>query len=192
MNKIRVFVAININLEIREYLSSLRNSIDIPQSKIKWVGKNNLHITLKFLGYQPPEKIKLISSGLKEISHKHNSFKIKISPYMGVFPNYKMPRIIWVGIGEGTNELKKLYNSVEIILFKKGFERESKEFSGHITIGRIKYFKKGNNLNNILEKIDIKTMSQKIKSIELMKSNLTPKGPIYSVLEKYPLKGINY
>lgn len=188
MDKIRVFIAININLEIREYLSSLRNSIDIPHSKIKWVEKNNLHITLKFLGYQSPEKINLINSGLKEISHQQNSFKIKISPHLGVFPNYKMPRIIWVGVGEGANELKKISNSLEIILFKKGFERENKEFSGHITIGRIKYFQKGNNLNNILEKIDIRTMSQKIKSIELMKSNLTSNGPIYSVLGKYSFK----
>ena len=118
MEKVRSFIAVNLNPKIKEYLASLKDSIDIPESKLKWVEKNNLHITIKFLGYISQKETELIKSGLKEISSQHNPFLIKLSSYIGVFPTYKMPRIIWVGIKEGANELEELYNSIEISLFK--------------------------------------------------------------------------
>jgi len=187
LEKIRTFIAINLDSEIREYLSSLKNDLNLGESKIKWVNRNNIHITLKFLGYISPEQIKLINSGLKEIIDQYNPFVIKLSSDIGVFPTYKMPRIIWVGIKEGANELKKLYNSIEIMLLKKGFPRENKDFSGHITIGRVKYIKDKNNLINFLKNMHIKDISQEVKSLEFMESKLTPNGPIYNIIDKFPL-----
>jgi len=187
LDKIRTFIAINLDSEIREYLSSFKNDLNISESKIKWVNKNNLHITLKFLGYILPEQIELINSGLKEIINQYNPFLIKLSSEMGVFPNYKMPRIIWVGIKEGVDILKEISNSIETVLYKKGFPRENKVFSSHITIGRVRYIKDKNNLNNFLKNMHIKCLSQEVKSIELMESKLTPHGSIYSILSKFPL-----
>ncbi len=188
MEKIRTFIAINLDSKIREYLSSLTNDLNIGgESKIKWVDKNNLHITLKFLGYISSEQLDLINSGLKEIINQHNPFLIKLSSDIGIFPTYKMPRIIWVGIKEGANELKELYNSVEKILYKKGFPRENKDFSGHITIGRVKYIKDKNNLIDFLKNMHVKCLSQEVKSIDLMESKLTPTGPIYNIIDKFPL-----
>lgn len=188
MEKIRTFIAINLDSKIVEYLSSLTNDLNIGgESKIKWVGRNNLHITIKFLGYISPEQLDLINSGLKEIINQHNPFLIKLSPDIGIFPTYKMPRIIWVGIKEGANELKELYDSIEKILFKKGIPKENKVFSSHITIGRVKYIKDKDNLINFFKNMHIKCLSQEVKSIDLMESKLTPKGPIYNVLGKFPL-----
>lgn len=188
LEKIRSFIAINLDSKIIEYLSSLTNDLNIGgESKIKWVKKNNLHITIKFLGYISPEQLDLINSGLKEIINQHNPFLIRLSPDIGIFPTYKIPRIIWVGIKEGANELKELYNSIEIILFKKGFPRENKVFSGHITIGRVKYIKDKNNLINFLKNMHVECLSQEVKSIDLMGSKLTPNGPIYNIIDKFPL-----
>ncbi|MCJ7789588.1 MAG: RNA 2',3'-cyclic phosphodiesterase [Candidatus Atribacteria bacterium] len=187
MEKIRTFIAINLDPEMKKYLTSLQNNLNVPESKIKWVEKNNLHITIKFLGFISLKQIELIKAGLKEITNQYNPFLIQLSSDIGVFPNYKMPRIIWVGIREGMNELKELYNYIEVNLFKKGFPRENKDFSNHITIGRVKSIKDKNNFIPLLKSINIKTLSQKVNSIEIMESKLTPNGPIYNITAKFPL-----
>lgn len=187
MEKVRAFIAINLDSKIREYLSSLKNNLKIGNSKIKWVEENNLHITLKFLGYILPQQLELIDLTLKKITNQYPPFSIKLSSDIGIFPPYKIPRIIWVGIREGSRELTELYNSIEENLHKNGFPKENKRFSGHITIGRIKYIKDKDSLINSLKQIRIECFSQKVESVELMESELTPKGPVYHVLHKYLL-----
>lgn len=187
MEKIRAFIAINLSSDIKEYLSSLKNNLKIGNSKIKWVEENNLHITLKFLGYILPQQLELIDLGLKKITNQYLPFSIKLSSDIGIFPSYKMPRIIWVGIRESSRELTELYNSIEETLYKNGFPKENKRFSGHITIGRIKYIKDKDSLINSLKQIRIERFSQKVESVELMESELTPKGPVYHVFHKYLL-----
>ncbi len=187
MEKIRTFVAVNLSLEIKEYLASLRDNINIPETKIKWVEKNNLHLTMKFLGYVSLEQTELIKSTLKEISSQYSPFIIKLFSDMGMFPTYKMPRIIWVGIKEGISELKGLYNYLENNLFNKGFPREDKDFSGHITIGRVKFIEDKTNFIKIVKRISVNNLSQEVGSIDLMESKLTPNGPIYNITAKFPL-----
>ena len=188
MEKVRSFIAVNLNPEIKEYLASLQVSLNVPETKIKWVEKNNLHLTMKFLGDMSLEQRELIKSGLKGIASQYSPFIIKLSSNIGIFPTYKMPRIIWVGIKEGVNQLEELYNSIENDLSNKGFSREDKYFSGHITIGRVKFIRDKNNFIQILERTEIRNLlSQEVKSIDLMGSKLTPNGPIYSITAKFPL-----
>jgi len=187
LEKIRTFIAVNLNTEIKEYLASLQANLNVPETKIKWVGKNNLHLTMKFLGYITLEQTKLVRSILKEIASRYSPFIIKLSSNIGTFPTYQMPRIIWVGIKEGINELKELYNSIEDNLANQGFPREDKDFHGHITIGRVKYIRDKTNFIQILKRIKVNNFTQEVGSIDLMESKLTPDGPIYNITAKFPL-----
>lgn len=187
LERTRTFIAVNLNPEIREHLASLQNNLNIPEIKIKWVEKNNLHLTMKFLGYISLEQTELIKSALKEITCQYNPFSIELSSDIGVFPTHKMPRIVWVGIKKGTNELIELYNSIENSLSDKGFPREDKDFSGHITIGRIKFIRDKTNFIQILKRIGVNNFTQEVGSIDLMESKLTPNGPIYNIVAKFPL-----
>jgi len=187
LEKIRSFIAVNLNSDIKKYLNSLQAYLNIPESKIKWVEKNNLHLTMKFLGYISLEQTELIKSILKEITSRHSPFIIRLFSNIGVFQTYKMPRIIWVGIREGISELKELYNSIENKLSNKGFPREDKDFSGHITIGRVKFIRDKTNFIQILKRIEVNNLSQEVGSIDLMESKLTPGGPIYDITAKFPL-----
>lgn len=187
MEKVRSFIAVNLNPEIKEYLTSLQANLNIPETKIKWVEKNNLHLTMKFLGYISLEQTELIKSILKEITSRYSPFIIKLSSNMGIFPTYKMPRIIWVGIEEGISELKGLYNYIENNLSNKGFPREDKDFSGHITIGRVKFIRDKTNFIQIVKRIEVNNFPQEVGSIDLMESKLTPNGPIYNITAKFPL-----
>lgn len=187
MEKRRTFIAVNLNPKVKEYLTSLQTNLNIPESKIKWVEKNNLHLTMKFLGYISLEQTELIKTELKEIASRYSPFIIRLSSNFGVFPTYKMPRIIWVGIKEGISELKELYNSIENKLSNKGFPREDKDFSGHITIGRVKFIRDKTNFIQILKRIEVNNFTQEVCSIDLMESKLTPSGPIYDITAKFPL-----
>lgn len=189
METIRAFIAINLDPEIRGYLSSLQQNLNLDAAKVKvnWVEEKNLHLTLKFLGNISPSQIELIEIELKKITSQYPSFFIKLLPEIGVFPSYKMPRVIWVGIKEGAAELTEIYNLVETRLYKKGFPRESKNFSTHITLGRVKYLKDKDSLIRSLKSIHLESFSQKVKSIELMESKLTPQGPLYGIIRQYPL-----
>jgi len=187
LEKVRSFIAVNLNPEIKEYLTSLQDNLNVPETKIKWVEKNNLHLTMKFLGYISLEQTESIKSVLKEITSRYSSFIIKSSSNIGIFPTYKMPRIIWVGIKEGVNQLNELYNSIETMLYKKGFPRENKDFSGHITIGRVKFIRDKTNFIQILKRIEVNNFTQNVDSIDLVESKLTPNGPIYNITAKFPL-----
>jgi len=187
LEKRRTFIAVNLNPDIIRHLAYFKDNINIPESKIKWVEENNLHITIKFLGYITLEKTELIQLALKEIASQYNPFLITLSSHIGFFPNYKMPRIIWVGIKEGTKKLEELYNSIEINMLKKGFPREEKIFSSHVTIGRVKYIGDKTNFIQILKIIKVNNLSQEVCSIDLMESKLTPNGPVYNITAKFPL-----
>ena len=187
MEKVRSFIAVNLNPDIKEYLSSLQANLNVSETKIKWVEKNNLHLTMEFLGYISLEQTILIKSKLKEIASQYRPFIIRLSSNIGIFPTYQMPRIIWVGIKEGVNQLNELYNSIENNLSNKGFPRENKEFSGHITIGRVKFIRDTTNFIKILKSIEVNNFSQEVGSIDLMESKLTPNGPIYNITAKLPL-----
>jgi 2'-5' RNA ligase len=187
LEKVRSFIAVNLNSDIKEYLASLQANLNVPETKIKWVGKNNLHLTMKFLGDISLEQRELIKSILKEITSRYSPFIIKLSSNIGTFPTYQMPRIIWVGIKEGISEIKKLHNSIENNLSNNGFPREDKEFSGHITIGRVKFIRDKTNFIQILKRIEVNNFTQEVGSIDLMESKLTPDGPIYNITAKFPL-----
>jgi 2'-5' RNA ligase len=187
LEKIRTFIAVNLNSDIKEYLTSLQDNLNVPETKIKWVGKNNLHLTMKFLGYISLEQTELIKSILGEITSRYSPFIIRLSSNIGVFPTYKMPRIIWIGIKEGISELEDLYNSIENKLSNKGFPREDKDFSGHITIGRVKFIRDKTNFIQILKRIEVNNFTQEVGSIDLMESKLTQSGPIYNITAKFPL-----
>jgi len=187
LEKVRSFIAVNLNPKIKEYLTSLQNILNIPESKIKWVEKNNLHLTMKFLGDISLEQTELVKLILKEITSRYSPFIIRLSSTIGTFPTYKMPRIIWIGIKEDANQLNELYNSIEVMLYKEGFSRENKEFSSHITIGRVKFIRDMTNFIQILKRIEVNNFTQEVDSIDLMESKLTPNGPIYNIKAKLPL-----
>jgi 2'-5' RNA ligase len=187
LEKTRSFIAVNLNSDIKEYLTSLQANLNVPETKVRWVGKNNLHLTMKFLGYISLDQTESIKSILKEITSRYSPFIIKLSSNIGIFPTYQMPRIIWVGIKEGISELKELYNSIEDNLFTQGFPREDKDFYGHITIGRVKFIRDRTNFIQILKRIEVNNFTQEVGSIDLMESKLTPDGPIYNITAKFPL-----
>ena len=181
----RLFIAVNIPVEIKENLSLLTKRLKYKISDVKWIQKENLHLTLKFLGEVREEKVEKICSNLCDIAKTIKPFNVSFSE-IGAFPDLKFPRIIWAGVKEGSNELKKLAWEIEQALVPLGFEKEKRAFSAHLTIGRVKSFK----VRDIsFENIDTNFGSFVLERIDLMQSFLDRPRPEYKCLESFNFGG---
>ncbi len=184
-----MFIAINLDKEIKNYLSNIQEDIinyNNAQLKMKTVERRNLHISIKFLGDLNRLEIEKISLALQKLSSKYQPFRINLSKRIGIFPSTKKPRVIWIGVEKGNSEVEKIYHDIERELQGESFYDNDKKFTTHITLGRVKYIKYPNNLIEFMKEIGFKDISQMVNSVELMESNLTTKGPIYGVISQYP------
>jgi len=174
----RTFVAIEIsNGDIINSIKKFQAEINI---NAKAVEPKNFHFTLQFLGEISEEISQKIIQALRKI--EFSSFTVNLKG-IGAFPKSKFPRVIWVGTdNDGGNMLIQLSKKVEKALEPLGFFSD-KQFKPHITVFRIK--KKIGDITNELNAL--KTIDfgmQEVTNLKLKKSELTPDGPIYSVLEE--------
>jgi 2'-5' RNA ligase len=107
---------------------------------------------------------------------------------VGCFPNIQRPRILWVGVTDGSAEICALHDSLEPPLLALGcYRREERHFTPHITLGRVKSDRSGT--ETALSKLaDWRAGEVRATELHVLSSELTPKGPVYSVLSRVPLK----
>ena len=178
---IRTFIAVELPERFVPEILRIESMLDMPG--IKLVEPKQVHITMKFLGDIPEDKVEPIASALSQVNCKHFEAGIKGA---GVFPKPAYIKVVWLG-AEGNFEA--LHSEVERVLAPFGFEKD-RQFSPHATLARVKMLKdKGVLLEKIkkLEDTDLGTMN--VESLTLKKSTLTPHGPIYETLKEVRLKG---
>jgi 2'-5' RNA ligase len=182
----RLFVAVDLSEKIRENLNDVLAAISRFRG-VKPVEKQNLHITLQFIGEVNERKAEDIKRALSEI--KFSSFTLKFKG-IGFFPNQRNPRVIWVGTGEGESKMKALASEVETALKKLGF-RKDKEFVAHATVGRIKRMSSEDRrrlVSELSRYFNAEFGEMVVSDFRLKKSTLTPKGPIYEDVEIFRLE----
>jgi 2'-5' RNA ligase len=184
MIKLRGFIAIEIKptSNIQQFI----NDISKSNADVKLVEYNNLHLTLKFLGDIQENSINDIERSIKDAVHEIQPFTIQLKG-TGVFPNKNYIRVIWIGI-KNSEILSTISVNIDNNLTRLGFKKDKKGFSVHLTIGRVRTAKNKSALLNIIERYtDFKFSTQEVNSIKLKKSQLTPKGPIYTTLKDIKL-----
>jgi 2'-5' RNA ligase len=182
---LRCFIAIEISESIKKCISELIDILKKQNVDVKWVTHENLHLTLKFLGNTPEILLPKIRESLINIVLSYEPFYIKIYT-VGVFPNKRYPRVIWVGI-EDSSILNKLKKDIEDSMVLLGYQKEEKEFKPHLTFGRVRSKKGILNLINELDNFKERDFGYvNVKSIKLMRSDLKPKGAEYSCLYEIP------
>jgi 2'-5' RNA ligase len=181
LQQIRSFIAISISSELRDEIERLLAVLKSIPGNIKWVNSDSVHLTLKFLGNISILQVEQINSILKESVNGITTFQLKTSG-KGAFPSVKNPRVYWIGIEETeNNNLILIQKKIEEELIRIGFESEKRKFSPHLTIGRVRDFKNIQQVNNVFINHDFPTIEFSVQNIFLMKSQLTPRGAIYSV-----------
>ena len=169
----RAFIAFGVSEEAKEELKKLQKEFE-GMGNIKFI--KNFHCTLKFLGSVSEKEVEEVAGCLKKINFK--PFEVCFDK-LGVFPSEKFVRVLWVGLKGKINDLQNKVDSYLVEMFDK-----EKDFHTHITLCRVKFLKDKEGFLKLLKSVDIKKICFKVDCIELIKSELTPDGPVYEVLEK--------
>jgi 2'-5' RNA ligase len=182
-SRIRAFVSIDIeNPNILSQITSITNDLLKIGGDIKPVETENIHLTLKFLGYIPVSKIASIKSSLNTVEFPRTDVEVV---GLGAFPNLNRMNVIWIGISKGWTEIEQIYEQTEKIFDTLGFPRETRPFSPHITIARVRSSRKRHEMSEFLMKCaDEKFGTVQLTSIRLKQSILASTGPTYSTLHE--------
>ena len=177
----RLFIAFDVPDEVKEYMAKVQNIIGNNLAEVRWVKKEQMHLTLKFLGEVQPNRTEKIKDELRKI--KFNPFTVHLDS-MGVFPSEDYVRVVWVGL-EPEDRAIELQRSIDEKL-QQLFKKE-KDFKAHITLGRIKYVENKEDFLNKLKKVNVEKRRFNVDNFKLMKSTLTRQGPVYEVVEEFKL-----
>ena len=178
---IRMFISIDVPItdEISSLLKTLR---DIKGIRVPPEGQ--IHLTLKFLGDTDEKKVTKLCASIREALSDSSSFDVNISG-LGAFPNERNPRVLWMGVKE-PEELIGLADVVDETVRSLNLRCDDKKFSPHITVGRIDGRP---DLKDIFKENKGKGFcSFRCSSVKVMKSELTPKGAIHSVIDSIDLE----
>jgi len=177
----RCFIAVDLPDNVKEYLATLPKEFSMISGK--FVEKENLHLTFRFLGDIPGKNVEYITQKFQEIKFP------KIRAYlnnMGVFPSQKFARVLWIAL-EPKEKIIELKEKIDLALRDIDLLDDNKKFKSHVTLARIKSINNKGKFFGLLEKFRIKPLEFEIKSFVLKKSVLNEKGPTYSDVCKIDL-----
>jgi 2'-5' RNA ligase len=194
MQTLRTFIAVDFPIEIKEKIIEITAYFQskLPPAQIKWVEPDHMHLTLKFMGETPHDKLVQIKQSIHQVISVFPSFEIEIKA-LGMYPNNQRPRVIWLGIN-AENHLILLHNQLDQALKGEGIKSDRRPFSPHLTIGRVRRNADQESIiqiGKILSQFKIASLgSIKIDEILYYQSVLTPQGPIYTILQSTSLNQV--
>jgi len=186
-NQVRSFISIDVeDQRILSHVTSILSSLQALGGDLKPVERENIHLTLKFLGNLPLPRLEEVESSLHQLIFPSFTAEIKGA---GAFPNLNHMSVIWVGVNEGWNRVEQIYEQVEKLLSALGFRRENRPFSPHITIARVRSGRKRDEIANFLRSLGDESFGTIIvDKVRLKQSILSGSGPKYSTLLEVPTR----
>ena len=185
MDDIRAFIAIDLPLSIQQGLDYVIQQLMGPKTKaVRWVPSKGIHLTLKFLGNVQPENLQAVIDGLKVVANSFDGFEFQVGK-IGVFPNLRKPRIIWIGIQSSQN-LYELQKEIDLATQPLGYPGEDRAFSPHLTLGRVSQHASFQEIKEAAEALSANQLGTlgmvKVNAITLFRSELLPSGAVYTPL----------
>ncbi len=192
MEQVRSFIAIELPEELKAGLTQLEARLKSgEQPWLKWVDPYSIHLTLKFLGNIVVDKIGEITKAMEEAAQEVSPFRLEVKE-LGAFPDLKRVQVVWVGLGGEVDKLNKLQQRIESNLSLLGFAIERRPFTPHLTLARLRDWASADERRKLGQLIaDTKfgaAYTIKVDAINLVKSQLTREGAIYSRISSIGLK----
>ena len=154
-------------------------------------GPGSIHITLKFLGDTPDTVTDELMLAMEKSVAGVSPFKLEVRQ-LGAFPSFDRPQVIWVGVNGEMEKLAQLQKNLEINTEQLGFKRESRAFSPHLTLGRVRDGARPDEIQRIGKLISETPFTAlhniEVRKINLLKSQLTPAGAIHTIIGTVPLQ----
>jgi 2'-5' RNA ligase len=190
MPRTRTFIAVDISEAIRTNTIALQESLAKTGAEVKWVEPESIHITLLFLGEVDDRELPAICRAVKDISAREAPFALRVAG-VGAFPNARHPKILWAGITDGAEALRRLYDDLETKMLDLGcYRKEERGYTPHLTLGRAKADRDGFTLApELAKRTDWDGGRTMIEEVLVFSSKLERDGPVYTVLGRGELGG---
>jgi 2'-5' RNA ligase len=189
----RLFIAITIPPDVLDSLVAVQDRLKhkTPPRTVRWVRPEGIHLTLKFLGDVPVIKRETLEKTLAKAAQDHAPFTLAATG-LGVFPNLKRPRVVWIGIQQDRAALAALRDAVEEHIAPLGYPTENRPFNPHLTLGRILRDARRADIQRFAELIAHRDLTDRftwqVNDVHLIRSELKPTGAVYTTLYDAPLK----
>lgn len=180
----RTFCAIELPDEVRarlqDHVRRLREAV--PDASASWSRPENIHLTLKFFGNVPKEKLPRISEAAERSTKDFQSFSIRIGG-TGAFRT----QVLWIGVEDPSGQLSALQRRFEEECAKEGFAKENRAYRPHFTIARIRRPEGARKLAETHRQTEFGSTEIRVNKFVLFRSQLSPKGSIYTVISEHAL-----
>ena len=183
----RLFVAVRIAPDVADRICHAQADLDPLLSGIRWIKRESLHLTLKFLGHVDDGRIDDIQTAVQAAVAPLARFNVSCRG-LGAFPDIRRPRVFWAGLEGGA--LSALAEATEAALEPLGFPREQRSFKPHLTIGRWREGARGGDaLRRVVEEWRGRDFGAfAVDDAVLFQSTLRRDGAVYTALKTFPLR----
>jgi 2'-5' RNA ligase len=189
----RLFIAISLPEKVKNEIETAQNELRraLPIGSVRWTKREQIHLTLKFLGEVLGNRTEALTQSVQEACKKFPPLRLRAAR-IGFFPNANLPRVIWAGVSDRAGGLPTLQFAIESAMKEFGTQGPEKTFIGHITLGRAQNLKRPQ--AEILARLAT-GMTAKIfgewtaDKVEIVRSQLSSGSPQYSQLASVPLAG---
>jgi len=181
--KVRTFIAVPLPDFVKEALdeAAQKLQLQLPDKSIRWVRPDRMHLTLRFLGDTAVSQIPTVAAQLNQLQFEPIRLQLN---NLGCFPNKKRPRVLWVGLQGEVAYLEQLKRKIDQQLEPLGWPLETKKYSPHLTIGRVK---KQRQLTNMRWGSEVEQVHFRATAVHLIQSTLQKEGPVYTTLHSVGL-----
>ena len=186
---VRAFVAADLPPEVVTELARLVSALAEERVRgLRTVRPEGVHLTLKFLGGVPHGEVPALSSAISSVVRRYRPFTLKVEGF-GAYPGNHSPRVLWAGVS-GPDQLVRLRGDIEESLTSLGFAADSRRWSPHLTLARIRDGTSKRDRQtawNALSSLRPISQETTVSSVSLVASRLTPRGAVYSTLETFEM-----
>ena len=191
MPRTRTFIGIDISEGIRDSAVALQEALAKTGAQVNWASPESMHVTLLFLGDVDDRELHAICRAVQEVAAREPPFALAVSG-VGAFPNTRRPKIVWAGIAEGAEALKRLYDDLETRMLNLGcYRKEERGYTPHLTLGRVRGESDGHALAGELAKRTAWEGGRTtVEEVLVYSSEMDRDGPVYTVIGRGELKGI--
>ncbi len=183
----RIFIAVLLAPALVDAAARARTLLGPAAERLRWVAPGNLHLTLRFLGGITEAQLARAIEAAREAAAPAAPFEITLAG-MGAFPSARAPRVVWIGVQEGSDRLAALAASLEAALRRRKFPAADRPFRPHLTVARARAGGRPPDLSGVLPGAEGCVVgSQGVDALSVMESTLRPRGPIYREVAREPL-----
>jgi 2'-5' RNA ligase len=191
VDRFRLFIAIPVPEAIKDEIKKAQDELRaaLPKGAVRWAGRDQFHLTLRFLGSVEVQHLDRLATEVRRACESFRAVRLRAEG-IGFFPNLRSPRVIWVSIRDHNGELVRLHTAIDEAVREFTAEKAEKDFTPHITLGRIKE----------IQKHDAKTIGQLSRlmmnrvfglwtadRIQIIRSELSSGGSRYIVVSEVRL-----